>query len=181
MRFQSIPIVIFKSSSLNFNNNPSCLLSSGPVPSWNSILLTLMDFYNEWTVSQSLDALCRVLSSSLCGTQQIKPASGEWLCITLTCIVSVWTDTACIQHRHRHWPNIWCACSTFNTRRIRYSIEECPPFWIPGCQASRKAASWVFFPYFHDMLHILSPIYLCPLGILTGCESTFLILSLRII
>lgn len=55
------------------------------------------DGFLQWmivVIPPSLDALFRVTCSSLWGTQQTKPASGEWLCVTLTCTVLVWTGTA---------------------------------------------------------------------------------------
>lgn len=36
-------------------------------------------------------------------------------------------------------------CAVLSAHKIHYSLKEFPPFWIPGCQVSRKAASW-FFP-----------------------------------
>lgn len=130
-------------------------------------------------ISQSLDTLYKVPSSSLCGNWQIKRASGNWLCITLTCAVLVWTDAARVHYGHRHWLNLWCACSTFKTHTIHCSWEEHQPFEYMAARHPTMQPVGFFFPYLHAILHMISAIYVCPLGILTGCRSAFLILSLR--
>lgn len=100
-----------------------------------------ISFFLLWWISTVNG--CGHVTKSGCTEQpllQIKAASCEWFHILLLCW-SGQTSHVCNPGQRYH------VCSAFGTHLIHYSLKEFPSFWIPGCQVSRKAASW-FFPIF---------------------------------